>query len=115
MHRLGRIPPEVLAAVISPHIRIDQIVEMKMYLEEVVKAVINKMQWKCAECGRDMGFKDDKLTRTREVLRTRRDARYCSPACRQKAFRKRVTHRAANTTAQPSRTTDIQPQATANP
>ena len=39
-----------------------------------------------------------------DVKRVRRDARYCSATCRQKAFRKRkrVTDRASDTTAMPS-------------
>jgi hypothetical protein len=101
MRRMMGIPPEKLAAGISPYIRIDQVLEVAMYLEEVAECMGKQMpQWKCAECGRDIWFKDSvsvtvnpdgKLVRSRrrEIQLVRRDAHYCSQACRQKAYRKR--------------------------
>jgi hypothetical protein len=107
---------ESVAAAISPNFRIDQIAEMMVYLEQVAKAVGKRMQWKCAECGRDIWFRDDVLAKTRQIQRVRRDAHYCSQACRQKAFRQRkhVTDRVANTTVQLSRVAAVQPQAPCN-
>jgi hypothetical protein len=115
LHRLTRVCPESVAKAIPPHVRIDQVTEMMVYLEDVVRAMAKQMQWKCTECGRDLWFNDNALTRKREIQRIRRDAHYCSQACRQKAFRRRVAGRASNTTAQPSRMTDIPRQAAAHP
>jgi hypothetical protein len=116
LRTLTRLPPEMIAAAIFPYIRIDQIMDMAVYLEEVAKCIGKQMQWKCAECGKDIWFKDDVrvtvgqtgemgATTTREIRRVRRDAHYCSPACRQKAFRvrKRVTNNPADASPETSR------------
>jgi DNA-directed RNA polymerase subunit RPC12/RpoP len=92
LQRLTRVPPEMVAETIFPHVRLDQIVEASLYLEKVARCInkqMQQMQWKCAECGHEVWFKDDLLRQSREIKRVRRDAHYCSPACRQKAFRKR--------------------------
>jgi hypothetical protein len=98
-------PPEKLAAAISPHVRIDQIVEMAVYLEEVAKALgKQKEKWTCAECGKLVWCKHDvQLTVsdtgemgrivTRQIRIVRPDAHYCSNQCRQKAYRKRKAAR----------------------
>jgi hypothetical protein len=118
---LTRIPPEMIATALFSHIRIDQVLDVIMYLEEVAGCISKQMQWKCAECGKDIWFEDDtqvtlgqtskqmRVTRTRKVKRVRHDPRYCSQACRQKAFRKRkrVTAHPPNTAAEPSRPDDL--------
>jgi hypothetical protein len=122
LRRLMRLPPEMLADIIFQHVRID-ILDASQYLEKVAKSLDEKMrkgqQWKCAECGQDIWYKDDvqvelnsekpTLVRNRVIKRVRRDARYCSQACRQKAFRKRsrVTDRVLDTAAKPSPVTDM--------
>jgi hypothetical protein len=116
---LTQVPAETLAEAIFAHVRVAQIVEMMAFLEKVARLMDKKMQWKCVECGQEMWAKIQmtKNGPTKEHRHIRRDARYCSQSCRQKAFRKRkrVTDRGSNTTAQPSRTTDNLPRASAQP
>jgi hypothetical protein len=105
------VPPETLAEAIFPHIRVDQLVEAHQYLGEVANCIhqqmLAQMQWKCAACGNDIWFTEDLTRRRREFRRVRRNARYCSQACRQKAYRKRksVTAIPSNTEAKTSRVT----------
>jgi hypothetical protein len=63
---------------------------------------MRKGRWKCAECGQDVWAKTDLVARKREFRWVRRDARYCSAKCRQKAYRKRVTARASPVRSEPS-------------
>jgi hypothetical protein len=101
--RWTRLPPEMIADLIFPQIRIEQVVELMSFLEEVVLCIGKKMQWKCAECGNDIWYKDDLLKRQREIQRKRRNSRYCSQACRQRAYRKRVTATPGDAKAKASR------------
>jgi hypothetical protein len=84
--------PEDVADILFPHVPVAQIVEASLYLEKVAACIDKKMRegkWKCAECGQDVWAKID-LTKdglTRELRHVRRDAHYCSQACRAKAFR----------------------------
>ena len=101
---------EVDPARIRPSVSAVQILEAKEYLEKLAVCLLKKMktqQCKCAECGNDIWYeiKIRDGQPVQEVKRVRRDARYCSQACRQKAFRKRkrVTDWASDTTAKPSR------------
>ena len=104
------LPPEILADLIFPHVSVAQIVEAHLYLEKIARCIDKKMRegkWKCAECGKDVWAKI-KLTKDglkREYRYVRRDAHYCSQACRQKAFRKRkrVTATPSDTAAELSR------------
>jgi hypothetical protein len=88
-----------------PYVRIDHVTEAMVFLEQVCKAMDKNIQWKCAECGKNIWYKIkfDDLGPKKVIQRTRRDANYCSQACRQRAFRKRkrVTDRVSDTTAQP--------------
>jgi hypothetical protein len=108
MRGLTGIPPKILAAVISPHVGIEQIIWMKEYLEELAAAFGKQMEKRtCAGCGKPVCFKDERefsvgetpedskirATTTREYRVVRADAVYCSNACRQKAYRKRKTPR----------------------
>jgi hypothetical protein len=106
MHKtLREIPAEAITALISPYVRIDEIVEMAQYLDEVATALGKQMQqWTCAGCGKPVWCKDDvrltvsdagKIGRmtNRQIRIVRPDAVYCSNACRQKAYRKRKAAR----------------------
>jgi hypothetical protein len=107
MRRWLRIHPDNIARFLFPHVPVVQILEMSQYLEKVARCIEKKMQWQCVECGKDVWAKI-KLTETgptKELRYVRRDAHYCSPACRQKAFRKRkrVTASPSDATAKASR------------
>jgi ferredoxin len=139
---LTRVPPEAFveaiyggieraieAMGIKPRLRMDQIpgftvaqiVEASLYLQRVAACIDERMregQWKCVECGQVVWAKIDltataKDALTMEVRHVRRDAHYCSQACRAKAFRKRkrkgkrVTAKASDTAAKPSRVTAL--------
>jgi hypothetical protein len=107
---------KTVAEAISPH-GMHKVLEAIVHLEEVAKCIGEMMpQWKCAECGKDIPFKDSvcvtvkpdgkpMLSKTREHRWVRHDARYCSQACRQKAYRKRkrVTAISSGTNAKLSR------------
>jgi hypothetical protein len=101
---------------IRPVVSIAGIVAAKQYLEKLAFCLGKKMQCKCAECGGDMWAKMTNRLLL-EVRQVRRDARYCSQACRQKAFRKRkrkrVTANASNTKVKASRVTAISPRRSA--
>jgi hypothetical protein len=59
------------------------------------KEAERELEPRCCECGRDiLGTKD---------TGPRADARYCSPKCRQHAYRRRVTHRTSLAESEPSR------------
>jgi hypothetical protein len=115
MRRLAQhLHPEDLADLLFPHVPVVQIIEASLYLEKVADCIDKKMregQWKCVECGQDVWAKikltKDGLGLTREHRYVRRDAHYCSKACRQKAFRKRkrVTAKVSDTKAKPLRVT----------
>jgi hypothetical protein len=109
LRRLTYYAPEAIAEAISPHFRIQDVVEAIVHLEDVAKCMDKKMQWKCAECGRDMHANIDPTNRVRVFRRVRRNARYCSAKCRQKAYRKRkhVTATASDTKVKPSRVTGL--------
>jgi hypothetical protein len=100
---MTRLPPEMIANYIFPDIRIDQVADLIVSLEEVARCIGKKMQWKCAECGKDIWFKDDLPNLQRVIQRKRRNSRYCSQACRQRAYRKRVTATPSDTKAKASR------------
>jgi hypothetical protein len=105
---LTRLPPEAIADSIFPDIRIDQVVDLIESLEKVARCIAKKMQWKCAECGKDVWYADDVANRKRVIIASkRRDSRYCSQACRQRAYRKRVTATPSDTKAKASRVTVI--------
>lgn len=74
----------------------DEIGSLGQYLldvSECMKGVLpTRQEQPCVVCGKDKWIKD--IDRT--------DARYCSAACRQRAYRKRVTARTARRTAKPS-------------
>jgi hypothetical protein len=75
-------------ARIRPLVSLAQIIEAQQYLEKLAACLGKKMatlQWKCAECGNDVWAKMT-APLVLEVRRARRDARYCSQACRQKDF-----------------------------
>jgi hypothetical protein len=102
LRRLMLLSPELLADIIFPLIPLVQIVEAHLYLEKVARCIDKKMkgQWTCAECGQDV-WAEIKPTvdgLKKEFRYVRRDARFCSQACRQKAFRKRkrVTAKASD-------------------
>jgi hypothetical protein len=106
LRKWQRVHPDDIADLIFPHVPLAQIVEAHLYLEKVARCIDKKMQWKCAECGKDVWAKI-KLTKNgliKEHQYVRRDARYCSQSCRQKAFRKRkrVTANPPDTKAKPS-------------
>jgi hypothetical protein len=104
---LTRLPPEAIADSIFPDIRIDQVVELIASLEKVARCIAKKMQWKCAECGKDVWYADDVANRKRVINRKRRNSRYCSQACRQRAYRRRVTATPSDAKAKASRVTVI--------
>jgi hypothetical protein len=132
LQELTRVPAETLVDTIyggleqaiknmgiTPRLRIDQLpgftaaqmIEASMYLQKVALLIGKRMEWKCVECGQDVWAKI-KVTKNgliKEYRFVRRDARYCSQACRQKAFgkRKRVTAKASDTKAKPSRVTAL--------
>jgi hypothetical protein len=98
---------EVDRARIRPLVTIPQIVEAIQYLEKLALCLEKKMQegrlCKCAECGMDVWLEivlEDGEPK-KLVKHVRRGAHYCSPACRQKAFRKRrrVTDHPSDTAA----------------
>jgi ferredoxin len=130
LQALTRVPAEMLVDTIyggieqaikdmgiTPRLRIDQLpgftaaqmVEASLYLQEVARLIGKRMEWKCVECGQDVWQKIDLLKQTATWRRPRRDAHYCSQACRQKAFRKRkrVTANVSDTKAKPSRVTAL--------
>jgi hypothetical protein len=88
--------PDV-AAALAPHVEGSLIQELGEFLETVayyMKKIQTKEQYdplpKCIECGKDI---EHDLT----VYETyRKDVRYCSPRCRQRAYRKRVTENNSN-------------------
>src|SRR5262249_28202507 len=112
---LTRVPAEMIAKIIFPYVSIDQIVEAKLYLEKIAEEIGKQMRWKCTECGKDIWCEVDLIKQTRTVKRIRRDARYCSQACRQRAFRKRkrVMGHISDTAAQPSLHDGYPPHASA--
>jgi hypothetical protein len=92
---------EVLAKD-SPH-HADRLLRMSIYLELACERMCRiALARRCAECGCPMGFEigPEGLGFKRTP---RADARYCSPACRQKAHRKRrVTDSTSPTAIEPS-------------
>jgi hypothetical protein len=132
LRKWQRIHPDDIVDLISPRVRIDQLIAASEWLHEIAKSMhermIKEQQLKCAECGSAIWFKDNvemtiskdgkpMVTGTRETKQVRRDARYCSPSCRQKAFRKRkrVTDGTSDAPAQPSRVADDPSDAEAQP
>jgi hypothetical protein len=119
----GSIERAIKDMGITPRLRIDQLpgftaaqmIEASMYLQKVARLIDKRMEWKCVECRQDVWAKI-KVTKdglTKEYRFVRRDAHYCSQACRQKAFRKRkgkgegVTANVSNTKTKPSRVTAL--------
>ena len=117
LRTLMRVPPVNVAERLLPHVSVSEVLDAGIYLQVLAHFMVKQTQWKCAECGRDVlvagssvqvdvdeSTRSPEVTRTMQVRQVRRDARYCSATCRQKAFRKRkrVTDRASDTTAKPS-------------
>ena len=101
------ITREIDPARIRARVTIAQIVEAIQYLEKVAGCLDKKMREEglctCTECGKEIWFEIGRRggAPVQVVKHVRRGARYCSQACRQKAFRKRkrATDRAPNTAA----------------
>jgi predicted nucleic acid-binding Zn ribbon protein len=82
----NRIDAETLAELLAKHVGWDRIAypaqfadDVNCYMREYIQKHPNRH---CIECGTPLN-----------CLYDRADARYCSPACRQKAYRKRVMAR----------------------
>jgi hypothetical protein len=110
MLRVAGITDDFDADRMRPVVSIADIAGASEYLQKVAACLCKRMpQWECTECGKEVWFKMHGLTK--EVRRARRDAHYCSEACRQKAYRKRkrkrVTAKASDTKVKPSRVTAI--------
>jgi len=86
-----------VAVALAPHVTGSLIQELREFLETVahyMKKIQTTEQYdplpKCIECGKDISHD---LT-AHETYR--KDVRYCSPRCRQRAYRKRVTENNSN-------------------
>jgi hypothetical protein len=92
-----KVPAEDLAAALLPHPhRYDLLLFLATYLNDVEEfgLPLAKAQWRrCAECGHELDCR---------FYSIRSDAHFCSPKCRQKAYRKRVTARASPGTLEAS-------------
>jgi hypothetical protein len=116
MRTLMRIPPTNVAELLLPHISVHEVLYAGMYMQYLAMFMAKQMQWKCAECGHDIlvtgsgvcmevdgkNPESPEVTRTTEVRKVRRGARYCSDKCRQKAYRKRKTALRQEASPQPS-------------
>jgi len=79
LNTVTRYSEEAIAKALLPHVKADQIQFLSEYLSDVAELMRKDdvVVRRCAECG--------------DSIPSRTDARYCSPRCRQRAYRKRVT------------------------
>jgi hypothetical protein len=88
--RLNGIAHKIDAEDLAPYLRRDLLRYLSLYLSDVDEYA-GKLPPKrrCFECGHELDC---------FAYKARSDARYCSPRCRQKAHRKRVTARTSPAT-----------------
>jgi hypothetical protein len=90
----NKVPAEQLAAALQPHLHSERLSYLSRYLSDVAEYANQAAKRQCAVCGLELDSR---------IYSVRSDARYCSPGCRQKAYRKRVTARASPTKIDASR------------
>jgi predicted nucleic acid-binding Zn ribbon protein len=91
----NRANADVLAKLLVEHGATDGVQFCRDYLGDLwveIGPLLSRPKRPCAVCGQDI----------RDIDRP--DARYCSRACQQRAYRKRVTTRQTERTADPSQT-----------
>jgi hypothetical protein len=90
MKELAKVDPQEAAAALKDmKVRFSDMVLTKCWLEDVAAIMAKTAVQTCVECGGPVNYKMIAPDHV-EVAYGRTDRRYCSPKCRQRAYRKRA-------------------------